>query len=127
MTALTRRHVLAGAAATVAAATLPAVAVADAANGEAVLAAPASGVLLTGSRELVDAAARIGDWYWDFDSRDVLQLTENGWKFLFNLADRARIPSDAEVEDLIPRIEAAEFRRSFTMAEIEAEPRWAFS
>jgi hypothetical protein len=127
MTALTRRHVLAGAAAAVAAAALPAAAVADVANGEVMLEAPASGVLLAGSRELVDATARIGDWYWDFESRDVLQLTENGWKFLFNLADSARTPSDAEVEDLVPHIAAAEVRRSYTMAEIEAVPRWEFS
>jgi hypothetical protein len=87
MTALTRRHVLAGAAATVAAA-LPASKLVEIASGEAVL-KPARGALLAGSRELVDATASIGDWYWDFDSRDVLHLTENGWKFLFNLADGA--------------------------------------
>ena len=106
MTMLTRRQTLVGAAATVAAAALPASKLVEIPSGEAVL-KPARGVLLAGSRERVDTAASIGDWYWDFDSRDVLQLTENGWKFLFNLADRARIPSDAEVEDLIPRIEAA--------------------
>ena len=123
---LTRRHVLAGAAATVAAAALPASKLVEIASGEAVL-EPARGILLAGSRELVDTTARIGDWYWDFDSRDVLQLTENGWQFLFNLADGARTPSDTEVEDLVPRIAAAEVRRSYTMAEIEAVPRWEFS
>jgi hypothetical protein len=87
----TRRQTLIGAAATVAAAALPASKLVEIASGEAVL-KPARGVLLAGSRELVDAVARIGDWYWDFGSRDVLHLTENGWMFLFNLADGARAP-----------------------------------
>ena len=120
---LTRRQTIIGVAATVAAGVLPASKLVEIASGEAAL-KPARGVLLAGSRELVDATARIGDWYWDFDSRDVLQLTENGWKFLFNLADGARTTSDAEVEDLVPRVETAEVRRSYTKAEIEAEPRW---
>jgi hypothetical protein len=123
---LTRRQTLIGAAATVAAAALPTGKLVEIASSEVVL-KPASGVLLAGSRELVDATASIGDWYWDFDSLDVLQLTENGWTFLFNLADGARTPSDAEVDDLVPRIAAAEVRRSYTMAEIEAEPLWGFS
>jgi hypothetical protein len=111
MTALSRRHVLAGAAATVAAAALPAVAVAE---------ATPSGLLLAGNRELADAAACIGDWYWDVASRDVLEMTENGWRFLFNLADGARIPSDAEVgiEALDAALKAYDARR----AEMRAMP-----
>lgn len=75
----TRRQTLIGAAATVAAAALPAVAVA-----EAVPSGFLRRSLLSGNRAMAYAAASIGDWYLDQDSRDVLELTGSGWAFLFN-------------------------------------------
>jgi hypothetical protein len=90
---LTRRQTLIGATATVAAAALPAVVMADAVAER--------GVVLTGSRDLFwkGSAAKIGDWYWDYDSRHVLELTETGWKFLFNLHDGEML-TDAGLDEM---------------------------
>jgi hypothetical protein len=77
---LTRRQTLVGAAATVAAAALPAVAVADAVPSGFL---PGRS-LLSGNRAMAYAAANVGDWYLDQASRDVLELTDSGWEFLFN-------------------------------------------
>jgi hypothetical protein len=82
MTALSRRHMLAGAAATVAAAALPAVAVAETVP---------TGFLISGNRALADACAGVGDRYMDPASSDVLEMTERGWKFLFNSATPAEV------------------------------------
>lgn len=71
MPVLTRRHVLAGAAATVAAAALPAVAVAS----------HPQGLVLGGSHELA-TAAEVGDLYFDDASMEFFEMTERGWAFL---------------------------------------------
>jgi hypothetical protein len=114
---ITRRDVVIGAAATVAVAALPTVAVAVSEK---------RGVVLAGSHELADAGAQVGDWYWDFQTRDVLEMTDRGWKFLFNLTDSARTPSEAEIEELVASIEAAEVRRQYSMSDIE-DPEWSSS
>jgi hypothetical protein len=68
MADLSRRHILAGAAATVAAAALPAVAIYDATIG----------FLVAG--ELSDAD--VGDIHFDQESMDFFEMTERGWVLL---------------------------------------------
>jgi hypothetical protein len=114
---LTRRDVVIGATAAVATAALP---------GVSMAASVKRGVVLSGSRELADAGAQVGDWYWDFPTRNVWQRTARGWDFLFNLEDRSRIPADAEIEELTALVEAAEVRRRVSYSEIE-DPEWGFA
>ncbi|MFG3593080.1 hypothetical protein [Bradyrhizobium sp. RDI18] len=73
---LTRRDVVVRAAATVAVAALP---------GAAAAASEKRSLILSGSRELADAGAQTGDWYWEFQTRSVLQMTERGWEFLLTI------------------------------------------
>lgn len=117
---LTRRDVVIGATAAVAAAALPGV------SSVSMAASEKRGVVLSGSRELADAGTQVGDWYWDFPTRNVWQRTARGWDFLFNLDDRSRIPTDAEIEELTALVGAAEVRRRVSYSEI-ADPEWEFA
>jgi hypothetical protein len=77
----------------------------------------------SGSRELEDAGAQVGDWYWDFQTRDVMVMTERGWQFLFNLENQSRVLTDDELDELRACANVAEVRRRVSYSEIE-NPEW---
>jgi hypothetical protein len=81
---LTRRDVVIGATAAVAAAALP---------GVSMAASEKRGVVLSGSRELADAGAQVGDWYWDFPT------PADGARMGFPVQPRGQVPDSGGRRD----------------------------
>jgi hypothetical protein len=96
-------------AATVAAAALPAVADEFAPNSvkmfDAAVAHPDSYLIMNGIGNFIDGVPELGAWLWDCETREVYELVETGWRFIFSLDEPRRKRSSVHAFITSPEVE----------------------